>query len=347
MSIEIISATVLLAFFSSALLTVLVRKTALVKGFTSKPRADRYNSNTIALGGGVAIFIVVAIAAVLAVIFGNKLGISYQDRKEFAIITLLITALFALGLWDDVKGLSAVPKLIAQFAIAIIGALIADVRMDVFIENKLFTTFLSVIWVVLLINAFNFLDNMDGLCAGIAAISISVLCVAALVAEETSNAFFMLAVIGSLCGFLLFNFPPAKIFMGDAGSLVVGYCVAAMTMRTTYYQTDITDSRAAVFIPLIAMAVPLYDFASVVFLRLKQGKSPLIGDTQHFSHRLKKSGLSDLQVALTLYLATVCTGLGAVFLSRATLLQAAIIFLQTIMILSIIAILETTNKNAN
>jgi UDP-GlcNAc:undecaprenyl-phosphate GlcNAc-1-phosphate transferase len=97
--------------------------------------------------------------------------------------------------------------------------------------------------------------------------------------------------------------------------------------------------------PLIALAVPLYDFASVTFLRLKQGKSPFVGDTQHFSHRLKKHGLTDTQTVLTLYLATLCTGLGATFLYQVNLAGAILILIQTIMILAIIAILETAAKN--
>lgn len=343
MSFEIIIITVISTIILSALLTAVVRKLSLAKGFVSIPRDDRYNRNTISLGGGIAIFAVIFTAALTTVFFGSKLGIPLHDRREFAVISCLVAVLFILGLYDDIKGLGPLPKLVIQFTVAAIGAMAANVRVEMFIENKIITTLLSIVWVVMLMNAFNFLDNMDGLCAGIAAIAMSILCWAALIADQTTNAFFMLSVIGALCGFLVFNFPPAKIFMGDAGSLVVGYCIAAMTLRTTYYQTDITDSRAAVFTPLIVMAVPLYDFISVTFLRIKQGKSPLIGDTQHFSHRLKQRGLSDVQVALSLYLATICTALGAVFLSRATFIQAGIIFLQTVMILFIIAILETTS----
>jgi UDP-GlcNAc:undecaprenyl-phosphate GlcNAc-1-phosphate transferase len=97
--------------------------------------------------------------------------------------------------------------------------------------------------------------------------------------------------------------------------------------------------------PLVAMAVPLYDFISVTLLRINQGKSPFVGDTQHFSHRLKRHGLTDTQTVLTLYLATLCTGLGATFLSQVDLTGAILVFLQTILVLSIIAVFETTVKN--
>jgi UDP-GlcNAc:undecaprenyl-phosphate GlcNAc-1-phosphate transferase len=133
--------------------------------------------------------------------------------------------------------------------------------------------------------------------------------------------------------------------MGDAGSLVVGFFVAFLTLRTTYYNEAQSGRFYPVFLPLVVMAVPLYDFISVTILRISQGKSPFVGDTQHFSHRLKRHGLSDTQTVLTLYLATLCTGLGAIFLYQVNLAGAILIFIQTIMVLSIIAVFEMTVKN--
>jgi UDP-GlcNAc:undecaprenyl-phosphate GlcNAc-1-phosphate transferase len=132
--------------------------------------------------------------------------------------------------------------------------------------------------------------------------------------------------------------------MGDCGSLVVGFFIAVLTLRTTYYHETQGGGFYAVLMPIVVMAVPLYDFLSVTFLRIKQGKSPFVGDTQHFSHRLKRRGLSDTQTVLTLYLATVCTGLSAVFLHSVDLTGAILILAQTVMILTIIAILETTGN---
>ena len=204
---------------------------------------------------------------------------------------------------------------------------------------------LSAVWIVLIINAFNFLDNMDGLAAGIAAIASCILFTAAALSSQVFIGGMALVFIGTLLGFLVFNFPPAKIFMGDAGSLVVGFFVALLTLRTTYYHEAQSGQWYPVFMPLVVMAVPLYDFISVTLLRISQGKSPFIGDTQHFSHRLKKHGLTDTQTILTLYLATLCTGLGATFLYQVNRAGAILILIQTIMVLSIIAILETAAKN--
>jgi UDP-GlcNAc:undecaprenyl-phosphate GlcNAc-1-phosphate transferase len=208
-----------------------------------------------------------------------------------------------------------------------------------FIENKLITTILSVFWIVLMINAFNFLDNMDGASAGIALIASCVLMAAAIRSEQVFVTAMGAVFVGTLLGFLVFNFPPAKIFMGDCGSMVV-----LLTLRTTYYDPEAGTKLYSVFMPAIVMAVPLYDFISVTFLRLKQGKSPFVGDTQHFSHRLKRRGLSDRQVALTLYLATLCTGLGAILLQQAGLLGAVLIATQTVMVLIFIAILEAAGS---
>jgi UDP-GlcNAc:undecaprenyl-phosphate GlcNAc-1-phosphate transferase len=261
------------------------------------------------------------------------------------VILLAVTILFVLGLWDDKKHLGPFIKLAVQFAVAIMAAALAEVRVEFFIESKIITSVLSAVWIVLIINAFNFLDNMDGAAAGIAVIASCILFTAAAISGQVFVGGLALVFIGTLSGFLVFNFPPAKIFMGDAGSLVVGFFLALLTLRTTYYHEAQSGQWYAVFMPLVVMAVPLYDFISVTLLRISQGKSPFVGDTQHFSHRLKKHGLTDTQTVLTLYLATLCTGLGATFLYQVNLAGAILIFIQTIMVLAIIAIFETTTRD--
>jgi UDP-GlcNAc:undecaprenyl-phosphate GlcNAc-1-phosphate transferase len=195
---------------------------------------------------------------------------------------------------------------------------------------------------VLIVNAFNFLDNMDGASAGIAVIVSCILFTAAALSGQVFVSGLALILIGTSLGFLVYNFPPAKIFMGDAGSLIVGFFLALLTLRTTYYHGAQSGGWYAVFMPLVVMAVPLYDFISVTVLRISQGKSPFVGDTQHFAHRLNRSGLTNTQTVLTLYLATLATGLGATFLYQVDLIGAILIFVQTVMVLSIIAILEST-----
>ena len=345
------------AFVVSAGLTRLVRSWAVKAGFCARPTEERYHSRVIALGGGAAIFWTVAIfvlGGAAAVKLFSSGDIAWLDQSVRIHIEgflakvpyLLIVVgcafwLHLLGLWDDIKGLGPYVKLAAQLVIAVVAAACADVRVEMFIENRLITIVLSALWLVLIINAFNFLDNMDGCSAGIAIIATGVLLTAAFGSGQVFVAAMGLVFAGALAGFLVFNFPPAKIFMGDAGSLVVGFFVGLLTLRTTYYHQSQNGAFYAVLMPLVVMAVPLYDFLGVVYLRLRQGKSPFVGDTQHFSHRLARRGLSDRQVVLTLYLATLCTGLGAVLLRQVNWAGAVIVFAQTLMTLAVVAMIES------
>jgi UDP-GlcNAc:undecaprenyl-phosphate GlcNAc-1-phosphate transferase len=246
--------------------------------------------------------------------------------NDLLVVVAAVFILHLMGLWDDKKHLGPFVKMAVQFAAAFIAAWFADIRVEMFIENKLITTILSVFWIVLMINAFNFLDNMDGASGGIALIASCVLMAAAIRSEQVFVTAMGAVFVGTLLGFLVFNFPPAKIFMGDCGSMVVGFFVALLTLRTTYYDPEAGTKLYSVFMPAIVMAVPLYDFISVTFLRLK------------------RRGLSDRQVALTLYLATLCTGLGAILLQQAGLLGAVLIATQTVMVLIFIAILEAAGS---
>jgi len=334
----------------SVVLTAVVRKLAARAGFVAQPAEDRYHQTVIPLGGGIAIFttlMIFILAAIIVVKFlaapghldwlGDSVTVHapgfVSKIGQLVVMLLCGSVLFVIGLWDDRKHLGPFLKLAVQFAVAIFAAAVAEVRVEIFIESRIITTVLSAVWIVLIINAFNFLDNMDGLAAGIAVIATSILLAASALSAALSGEDFQVFVgglaiifIGTLLGFLIFNFPPAKIFMGDAGSLVVGFFIAFLTLRTTYYYQDAQSGQwYAVFLPLVVMAVPLYDFSSVTLLRISQGKSPFVGDTQHFSHRLKKRGLTDTQTVLTLYLATL-------------------IFIQTVMVLFIIAVLETTSR---
>jgi UDP-GlcNAc:undecaprenyl-phosphate GlcNAc-1-phosphate transferase len=350
------------SFVLSVILTAVARKLAVRAGLVAQPVEDRYHRTVIPLGGGIAIFGTISIIILTAIAVVNFLAVpGYLDWlgqsvtihtdgflnkiNHLAIVLLVVLVLFVLGLWDDKKHLSPFFKLAVQFAVAITAAFFADIRIELFIESKIITSLLTAVWIVLIINAFNFLDNMDGASAGIAVIISCILFTAAALSGQVFVGGLTLVFIGALLGFLVFNFPPAKIFMGDAGSLVVGFFVGLLTVRTTYYHEAQSGQWYAVFMPLLVMAVPLYDFISVTLLRISQGKSPFIGDTQHFSHRLKKHGLTDTQTVLTLYLATLCTGLGAIFLYQVNLTGAILIFIQTVMVLSIVAIFETTAQN--
>ncbi len=251
--------------------------------------------------------------------------------------------LHLIGLFDDLRPLGPRVKLLGQFFAAGLIAIVGDIRFDFFIQNDFITTALSIFWMVVIINAFNFLDNMDGLSAGIAIICGAMILSAALAGGQIFVGAQLAIFIGVLCGFLVFNFAPAKIYMGDAGSLLIGLYLAAATIRTTYYYETTANGAGNWYntlMPLIVLAVPLYDFTSVVIIRLLQGRSPFVGDNQHFSHRLVARGMSRPQAVLTIYLAAACTGIAATTLHFLPPLGVLLVFAQTLMILAIIAILE-------
>ena len=349
------------ALLASAILTGVVRKLAVAKGFADMPGHRKVHTKPIALGGGIAIYLtVIAPLAILcgavmlmtpelaARLLGDTFASHLPGLKERApqllVFVLVSTILHVTGLVDDRKPLGPKIKLAVQILAALLLATAGHIRFDFFIESYVIKVILSVVWIVIIVNSFNFLDNMDGLSAGIAAIAGSIIMVAAIASGQVFVGCFIAMVVGSLAGFLFYNFNPASIFMGDAGSLLVGLFMAVASVKTTYYTADGAAPRYAALMPLIVLAVPLYDFIVVVVIRVLQGKSPFVGDKQHFSHRLTNHGMSQRTAVLTIYLATAVTGLGATILHQVTTVGMVLIFVQTIMILVLIGILEYTGK---
>jgi UDP-GlcNAc:undecaprenyl-phosphate GlcNAc-1-phosphate transferase len=153
----------------------------------------------------------------------------------------------------------------------------------------------------------------------------------------------LLGLIGALGGFLVHNRYPARLFMGDAGSNFLGFLLGAMTVAGTYYRYDPSVSPFSVLAPLLVMAVPLYDSASVILIRLREGRSPFVGDRRHFSHRLVERGLTPPQAVRTINLVTLAGGLGALLLHRLDTVGAMIVVAaQTVCLLGVVAILEVS-----
>jgi UDP-GlcNAc:undecaprenyl-phosphate GlcNAc-1-phosphate transferase len=150
--------------------------------------------------------------------------------------------------------------------------------------------------------------------------------------------------MGCVLGFLLYNFPPATIFMGDAGSLFVGYNLSVLTIMNTYYRYE-TPTALPVVMPLVVLAVPIFDTLSVIAIRMKNRRPVFCGDRNHFSHRLANLGMSHRQVALFIYLVTFCVGLNALLLRSLNIWGGVVLLIQAAAIIAIIAILERTGKN--
>ena len=251
-------------------------------------------------------------------------------------------AMFLLGLFDDKKALGPFLKLGVQLAISAWFAWQFDVRL-LTVLGPVLSLIVTVLWIAGVTNAFNFLDNMDGLSAGVACVCSLVFLAAALLVGQLFVAATLALLVGSLLGFLVWNFPPARIFMGDSGSLFIGFVLGVLTVRTTYLPPGVSFAGGwyAVFVPVVVLALPLYDMVVVSVIRIARGKSPFVGDTNHFSHRLVARGMSRRTAVLCLYLVTAATGVAAILLPLVTSTFAALlIFLQTLLILGVVMLLE-------
>ena len=257
--------------------------------------------------------------------------------------------LHALGLIDDRRSLNPWLKLLVQVVVAAVMAIWFDVRLMSLLGTWP-SIIVTILWIVVVINAINFMDNMDGLAGGVSAIAAALFMVACIVNHQWFIAATLALLVGGLVGFLVLNFHPAKIFMGDSGSFVIGFLLAVLTARTTYYDPQQADFPLGggwygVFMPLIVLAIPLYDFTVVTFIRLKQGRNPLVGDQQHFSHRLVQRGLSQRGAVVVIWAAAAVTGIGGVSLGRLDAWQAALVGAQTLLVLIMIALFEHASRH--
>ena len=346
--------------------TFLMRRLAPAWGLIDRPGHRKVHTAPTPMGGGIGIWLGVIVT--FALVHGAALAARGNPSlvPEFAqphiegVLTkadslwLLLgaaTVMMLLGLVDDFRGLPWQLRLGAQ---AIVAAACVwqwdELRVSLFIEAPILTGAVSVLWIMALVNSFNMLDNMDGLSAGVAAISSAMLAAVLLAMPDPKTgspqlfvAGLLLMIAGSLLGFLWHNRTPARIFMGDAGSYFVGFSMAAATLLATFAGYHST-TKHSILAPLCVLAVPLYDMTTVLWIRLREGRSPFAGDKSHFSHRLVELGLTKKQAVRTIYLTTATCGLGALLLHEVDVFGAAVIVLLVLCILALIAILETAAR---
>lgn len=282
-------------------------------------------------------------------------GLASEARTGLLLLACLLL-LHLLGLVDDRRPLGPWLKLAIMAVPALATPLVLETRLFTFLDPVVGGAWLSVIltalWVLVVTNAMNFMDNMDGLSAGVASVAGTSFLAAALLNGQWFVAATLALLVGACVGFLLYNAPRpsgAKIFMGDGGSLVLGFLLAFLTVRTTYIHLAEQSADPArlfygVFMPLVVLAVPLYDFASVVLIRLSQRRSPFVGDQQHLSHRLVKLGLSKPSAVVVIWGFAAVTGIGGIYLGRAAPEHAALIGIQTFLMLAILAVFEFAQR---
>jgi UDP-GlcNAc:undecaprenyl-phosphate GlcNAc-1-phosphate transferase len=254
--------------------------------------------------------------------------------------------LHVVGLLDDRRAMGPVIKLFAQVGAATFTVLVCDIRILTAL-GPVASDILSIVWLVAITNAFNFLDNMDGLSAGVAIICCAALLGAAAGMEQVFVSVWICLLGGALAGFLPYNFHPARTYMGDAGSTVIGFLLGVLTCLTTYSPPGGHDWRYGVFVPVVLMSLPLYDMVSVLFLRIRDRRNPMVGDRRHFSHRLLQRGMSVRTAVLTIYLCTAATAIAATLLPQVTgAVGAALVFAQTALVVLVLAVLEFGDRRS-
>lgn len=351
--------TFLLAFFSSVVVTPFIRRVAPSLGLVDQPGHRKVHFTPTPMGGGIAVAIGLSVPF-LFVLIPNGLkaavplwaellpdALTPTARSQMLGIVIGACILFFVGLADDRWNLSWKMRLGLQVAVAF-GVTQSGVQATVFVAQPWIGIAITVLWILVLTNAMNFLDNMDGLSAGIgviAALMSAAILLLMVQQPHWSVAFFLLALGGSLSGFLCWNKPPASIFMGDSGSNLIGFLLATLTVSGTFYEHS--GSRHVILAPLCVLAVPLYDFVTVILIRLKEGRSPFHGDKSHFSHRLVELGLKPANAVLTIHLATLMTGLGGLLLYKVQDWTGAFLIIALICcVLCLISILETVGRRS-
>jgi UDP-GlcNAc:undecaprenyl-phosphate GlcNAc-1-phosphate transferase len=230
------------------------------------------------------------------------------SRRAVELIAIVLGALgmIALGCWDDKHELRPAAKFGVQLSIALLVAA-AGVRITLFVHSTLFSYVITVLWILTVTNALNFMDNMNGLCAGLGVIGAGCFAVIAAAAGHYLVASIALVGAGALLGFLPYNFPQASAFLGDAGSHLVGYLLAVLSVLPHFYSRK-NPEVFAVFKPLLVLAVPLVDLVWVVILRWRLGRPFYVGDNNHLSHRLVRRGWSRPRAVLFIWFLAAVTG---------------------------------------
>jgi UDP-GlcNAc:undecaprenyl-phosphate GlcNAc-1-phosphate transferase len=236
------------------------------------------------------------------------------DKEAVPLAAILGGALgmLLIGLLDDRFELRPAVKFSGQFLVALLVAA-GGVRVTLFVPSVWFHYGVTILWIVSVVNAFNFMDNMDGLCTGLGVIGAWCFGIISASQGQFLVAATCFLVTGALAGFLPYNFPRAGAFLGDAGSHLTGYLMAVLAILPHYYTVK-HPQRRAVLTPLLVLALPLVDLARVVLLRWKMGKPFYVGDTNHLSHWLARQGLSRTRAVLVIWLAAAALGALACFL---------------------------------
>jgi UDP-N-acetylmuramyl pentapeptide phosphotransferase/UDP-N-acetylglucosamine-1-phosphate transferase len=297
------SVTFLIALAVVLLSTPGVRAVALKYGYVDLPSARKVHQQPIARLGGISICIGTLAALIILWLLVWFDWFPANTLTDILAVVLGSIGFFLIGLVDDLYGLSPIIRLFLQSAIAGL-TWIAGVQIEFtalpglgLVQLNWLSLPLTILWLVGVVNAINWIDGLDGLASGVAGIAAAVSFVICLYTGQFAAAMVMVALLGSLLGFLVYNFNPAQIFMGDGGSYFIGFLLAGMGVVGLVKSATAT----AILLPLLVLAVPLLDMSVVILSRLCKGNSPFIADKRHLHHRLLRTGLSHRHTVLMIY----------------------------------------------
>jgi len=296
---EVFVTTTLVAYA----VTPLVRKLAIKTGYLDHPLSNKVHAHPTPLLGGISIYAAFMVGIIMTT------GLASNPR----ICSILIgtTLLLVIGLIDDRMGMMPEVKLLGQFLASMV-VIKAGVRME-FLHNYYLNVIITYVWLIGITNAFNLLDNMNGLSAGIAAIAAIFFGLTMWSGRQMDVAVISFAMAGATLGFLRHNFPKGSIFMGDTGSLVIGFVLASTAVLGSWTTDYLTTSLA---MPIIILGYPIFDTMLVTAIRLMEGRSVFQGGKDHSSHRLALLGLKKKRAVLVIYGICAALGLSALVIQR-------------------------------
>jgi UDP-GlcNAc:undecaprenyl-phosphate GlcNAc-1-phosphate transferase len=292
-------------------------------GLVDDPGHRKIHATTVPLAGGLAVatgILVPLLAGLLALKTGwveerAAALLAHGFARRWAELVAILSGaagMLLVGIWDDRRELKPAAKFWGQAAIALMVAA-SGARVTLFVDSRVFSYAVTVFWILAVTNAFNFMDNMNGLCAGLGLLAALFFGKFAAGAGQYLAALLAFLAAGALAGFLPHNFPRAKSFLGDGGSHLVGFLMAVLAIVPHFY-TSKRPHALAVLTPLLVLAVPLGDLAWVVILRWRLRQPFYVGDNNHLSHRLVRRGLSRERAVVLIWLMAAAGGVLALWL---------------------------------
>jgi UDP-GlcNAc:undecaprenyl-phosphate GlcNAc-1-phosphate transferase len=290
--------TYLLSLGLSAIFCAVFRRYGGRFGYVANPEQDRWHRTATPLGGGIAIYL--SFLIVISLTF----GIGSLSQQPYMALLISASGIFLLGLLDDFRKFRPQTKLLWQI-LAASFFISFGFSLQLTPWNTL-NFFLTLFWIVGIMNAFNLLDNMDGMAAGIALIALFFRFLIFVIDGNAQSSILCLIMMGALMGFLFFNFPRASIFMGDAGSLFIGFFTSTVVMTGGYPYTKAVVS--VLLLPVLILLIPIFDTALVTISRMLSRRPIYLGGKDHLSHRLVAVGLSERKAVLLMYSISIISG---------------------------------------